>query len=272
MGDAPAVHRAGVRALVGLRGRGRSSGRCSGHQLHRRAGPDPDEGSPVRHRGQAPPGRVPHRRSRPDQPGAQHPRRPRRRHGRRRHGMGDPVRTQRPGGRRPRADRPPRRRGDRGALLRRPGRVPDHAHPRDDGAARGRAPARVRRRPTGSPSRVVRPAAPTDDRRRPEPGQLHEGPPRPASVLRPAAGRAGRRVRGVGAPDGPPLRRRAAVSLRGRRRDHRRDGHDGRHGDRGRRSPPRARPPGGLGRGDKLPAVPGRRAASGRSATPAWSR
>ena len=62
----------------------------------------------------------------------------------------------------------------------------------------GRAPARVRRRPTGSPPRVVRPAAAADDRRRPEPGQLHEGPPRPASVLRPAAGRAGRRVRGRG--------------------------------------------------------------------------
>ena len=61
-----------------------------------------------------------------------------------------------------------------------------------------------------------------DDRRRPEPGQLHEGPPRPASVLRPAAGRAGRRVRGLGAPDRPPLRRRAAVPLRGRRGDRRR--------------------------------------------------
>ena len=34
-------------------------------------------------------------------------------------------------------------------VLRRPGRVPDHAHARDDGAARGRPPARVRRQTRG---------------------------------------------------------------------------------------------------------------------------
>ena len=132
--------------------------RCSGHQLHRRPRPDPHEGGPVRHRGQAPPGRVPHRRSRPDEPGAQHPRRPRRRHGRRGHRLGDPVRPQRPGGRRPHGDRSPGRRGDGDALLRRAGRVPHDPHAGDVRAARGRAAARVRRRPARARSAVVRPA------------------------------------------------------------------------------------------------------------------
>ena len=54
VGNAAAVHRAGVRALVRVRGRGRGAGRRPGHQLHRRPGPDPDEGGPVRHRRQAP--------------------------------------------------------------------------------------------------------------------------------------------------------------------------------------------------------------------------
>ena len=88
-------------------------------QLHRRPGPDPDEGGPVRHRRQAPAGRLPRRRPRADQPGAEHPRRPRRRDGRRRHRLGHPVRPQRAGGGRPDRDRPARRRGDRDAVHRR---------------------------------------------------------------------------------------------------------------------------------------------------------
>ena len=92
------------------------------------------------------------------------------------------------------------------------------------------------------------PDAPADDRRRPEPGQLHEGPHRPARLLRPPARRAGRRVRRVGEADRPPLRRRAAVPLRGRGRDRRRHGHDRRHGDGRRRPPPRPGPAGRLRR------------------------
>ena len=124
--------------------------------------------------------------------------------------------------------------------------------------------------------RPVRPRRRADDRRRPEPGQLHEGPDRPARVLRPAARRAldaafdewaeltGRRY-------GPSL-----PTLRGRRRDRRRDGHDRRHGDavvdylraQGRRVGCVAR--------HELPAVPGRRscrcrAREGRARSPSWS-
>ena len=106
VGDAAAVHRARVGALVRVGGRGRCAGRRPGHELHRGPGPDPHEGGPVRHLRQAPAGRLPHRRPGAHQPGAQHPRRPRRRHGRRRHGLGDPVRAQRAGGRRTSAPSP----------------------------------------------------------------------------------------------------------------------------------------------------------------------
>ena len=79
------------------------------------------------------------------------------------------------------------RRGDRDPLLRRPGRLPDDAHAREPRPARGRAPARVRRRPARAPAELVRADRGADDGRRPEPGQLHEGPDRAARLLRPHA-------------------------------------------------------------------------------------
>ena len=55
-------------------------------------------------------------------------------------------RPQRPGGRGPGRDRPPRRRGERDAVHRRPGRLPHDPHARERAAPRGRPAARVRRR------------------------------------------------------------------------------------------------------------------------------
>ena len=46
-------------------------------------------------------------------------------------GLGDRVRAERTGGRRPRRDRPSRGRGDRDAVHGRPGRLPDDAHARE---------------------------------------------------------------------------------------------------------------------------------------------
>ena len=76
VGHAAALPGARVGALVRLGGRGLRAGRGPCHQLHGRAGPDPDEGGPVRHRRQAPAGRLPRRRTGADQPGTEHPRRP----------------------------------------------------------------------------------------------------------------------------------------------------------------------------------------------------
>ena len=73
-------------------------------------------------------------------------------------------------------------RGGRDAVHRRPGRVPHDAHARERAPARGRAAARVRGRSAPAHPRPVRSGRGADDRRRPEPGQLHEGPDRPAGV------------------------------------------------------------------------------------------
>ncbi len=143
VGHAAPVHRARVGALVGVGRGGRRAGRRPGDELHGRPGPRADEGGPVRHQRQAPAGRLPRRRPRADQPGPQHPRRPRRRDGRRGHRLGDPVRAQRPGGGRPDRHRPARRRGDGDAVHGRPGRLPDDAHARERPAARGRPAARA---------------------------------------------------------------------------------------------------------------------------------
>ena len=150
----PESEHSSASAAEGLRAR-----RRPGHELHGRPGPRPDEGGPLRHQRQATAGRLPRRRTCADQPGAQHPRRPRRRDGRRRHGLGDPLRPQRPGGGRPDRHRAARRRGDRDAVHRRPGRLPDDAHARERPAPRGRPAARVRRRsaPSGSGTCSIRP-------------------------------------------------------------------------------------------------------------------
>ena len=187
-------------------------------------------------------------------------------------GWGILVRPQRPGGRRPDRHRPPRRRGDRDAVHRRPGRLPDDPHARERAAARGRAAARVRRRSARAHPRPVRPGRGADDRRRPEPGQLHEGPHRPARLHGPHPRRPGRGDGRVGAPDRPA----ATASIDAYRcddadRDPRRDGHDRRHRDRRRRPPARAGPAGRLRRGHQLPAVPGRGARRGPATAPAPS-
>ncbi len=111
LGRSADVLRAGKRALGrhGLRGLRRR--RRPGHQLHLRPGPGADEGGALHHLRQAPAGGDEHRRPRPDQPGAQRPRRPRRRDVGRRLRLGHDLRPQRPGGRRLLPDLPPRRRG-----------------------------------------------------------------------------------------------------------------------------------------------------------------
>ena len=119
--------------------------------------------------------------------------------------------------------------------------------------------------------RPVRPGRRADDRRRPEPGQLHEGPDRPARLLRPRPGGSGRAF-AEWAADRPPLRPRRRLPLRGRRRDPRRHGHDRRHGDRRRRPPPRARAAGRLRRRHELPARSRPRRSSSAAATRARRR
>ncbi len=97
-----------------------------------------------------------------------------------------------------------------------------------------------------------------DDRRRPEPGQLHEGPHRAARLLRPAAGRARRGDGRLDAAHRPRLRPDRRLPMRRCERDHRVDGHHRRHG-RGRRRSPSGRWAGRRQRGrHRLPAVPGR--------------
>ena len=182
VGHAAAVPRAGVGALVRVRRRGLRPRRRARHELHRRPGPGAHEGGPPRHQRQAAAGRVPRRRARADQPGPQHPRRPRRRDGRRRHRLGHPVRAQRAGGGRPRGHRAPCRGGDPDAVPRLPGRLPHDPHARERAAARGRAAARLRRRPAAAHPRPVRPGRGAHDGRRAEPGRVHEGPHRPARL------------------------------------------------------------------------------------------
>ncbi len=105
------VRRAGERALVGVVLRRLRRGRRARDQLHVRPGPRADEGGALHDRRQAAAGGVEHRRPAPDQPGAQRPRRARRRDERRRLRLGHAVRPQRPGGRRLVPDLPPRGRG-----------------------------------------------------------------------------------------------------------------------------------------------------------------
>ena len=166
----------------------------AGHELHRRPGPRPDEGGPVRHRRQAPAGRLPRRRAGADEPGPEHPRRPRRRDGRGRHAAGgscSPATPRRPPTwRRSRAGSPRRR--ETPFIVAQDGFLTTHTLenvrlPEDDAAAR------LRRRPARARPRPVRSRRGADDRRRPEPGQLHEGPDRPARVHRPDPGGARRR-------------------------------------------------------------------------------
>ena len=77
----------------------------------------------------------------------------------------------------------------------------------------------------------VRPGDGTHDRRRAEPGQLHEGSDRPARLLRGPAVRARRRPWTSGPQlTGRRYGRHRRVPLRRCRRDHRRDGDHRRHG------------------------------------------
>ena len=263
MGDAPRLPRAGIGAQLGVGRRGRGSCGRTGVELHRRAGPHPHEGGPVRPERQATAGRLPHRGPGAHQPGAQYPRRPRRRDGRRRHGLGHPLRPQRPGGRRPHGDRPARRRIHAHAVLRRPGRVPDDAYPGERAATRRRAAALVRGRSPGDDRVVVRARRRPDDGCRAEPGQLYEGSHRPARVLRAARAGPGRRHGGVDGADRSDVRLDRRVSLRRRSGDPGLDGDAGGHGDRRRGSPSRPGPTGGLRGGDQLPPVPGAGAVTG---------
>ena len=145
-------------STVGVGCRGGRARRRSGDQFHRRPGLGADEGGPVRHQRQATAGRVPHRSARPDEPGAEYPRRARRCDGRRRHAVG--ASSSRATRRRRRTSPPSR--GESPRRPRRPffvvpGRVPDDPHARERPAARRRAAARVRRRSAGADPRCSNP-------------------------------------------------------------------------------------------------------------------
>ena len=139
------VRRAGERAFGGdvlrrLRGRRRAR-----DQFHVRPGPGADEGSALHDLRQAAAGGVQHRRPGADEPGPQRPRRARRRDERRRLRLGNAVRPQCAGGRRPVPDRPPRGRGVAHAVHERAGRLPHDAHGRKRAAARAGVHEGVRR-------------------------------------------------------------------------------------------------------------------------------
>ena len=86
--------------------------------------------------------------------------------------LGRPLRAQRPGGRRFRPHRAPRRRGHRDAVPQRPGRLPHHPHHRKRPPSRARADEALRRRSLRLHVRnLMDPQIPADVRRGAEPGQ-----------------------------------------------------------------------------------------------------
>ncbi len=167
--------------------------------------------------------------ARADEPGAQRPRRARRRHVGRRLRLGHDLRPQRAGGGGLLPGRPPRRRGHPDPVLQRPGRVPHDAHRRDRPAPGARVHEGVHRRSPAEARQPDGPGEPADVGRRPEPGLLHEGEDRPTPLL--PADRAGarERLRRIRPQDRPALRLPRALPLR-RRRLHP-DRHGMLHGD-----------------------------------------